>query len=157
MHAFRRYISDGMSAHQWTSADFARASKLSPQHVSQLLNDSRESLPSVPKRETILAVARAFSTNESHVMTYVFEAMGYSIEDVRQGIDLSGVRSRDLLEALAARLPDEGEVDGTSTKPAGPKPGDDELSRRRGAGEAVVTTEERRRAARKKSSGKKPK
>jgi transcriptional regulator with XRE-family HTH domain len=116
MHAFRRYLRDGLDARKWLPADFARASKLSRQLVSQLLTDDRDVLPSVPKRETILGVAKAFGTNESHVMTYVFEAMGYSIADVRAGVDLATVPSRALLEALAARLPDEeGPSHGTPT------------------------------------------
>jgi transcriptional regulator with XRE-family HTH domain len=134
MHALRRYIQGSMDAHGWKPSDLAHASGLSTQLISQLLNDDRDMLPAIPKRSTLEGLAKAFGTNVSHVTTYVFEAMGYSLEQAREAVDLSQVRSKDLLDALAARLPDDsrqaGPHDGTPMNPAGPGPAD-ELHRKR--------------------------
>ena len=104
MHALRRYLQNGLDARGWAPAEFARRSGLTRQRVSQMLNDDRELLPQVPRRETLVAIARAFAVSESTVTAVAFEAMGYDLEAVRSEADLSTASSEQILRALADRL-----------------------------------------------------
>lgn len=104
MHALRRYLQDGLDARGWQPAEFARRSGLTRQRVSQMLNDDREQLPQVPKRETLAAIARAFMVSESTVTAVAFEAMGYDLAAVRSETDLSTASDDQLVRALADRL-----------------------------------------------------
>lgn len=104
MHAFRKYLQDGLDARSWQQADLMRASGLTRQRVSQMLSDDRDALPSVPRRETLQAIARAFNVRESTVTAVAFEAMGYDLAAVRREADLSTATDGQLVRALADRL-----------------------------------------------------
>lgn len=104
MHALRKYLQDGLDARAWQQADLMRASGLTRQRLSQMLGDDREVLPSVPRRETLQAIARAFRVSESTVTAVAFEAMGYDLEVVRSETDLSTATDEQLVHALADRL-----------------------------------------------------
>lgn len=104
MHALRRYLRAGLDARGWEQADLVRSSGLTRQRVSQMLNDDRERLPAVPKRETLVAIARAFGVGESTVTAVAFEAMGYDLEAVRREADLSTATTQDIVRALAERV-----------------------------------------------------
>lgn len=119
MHALRRYVQGSLDARGWKPADLARASGMSPQLVSQLLNDERDRLSSIPKEPTIAGIAKAFGVSESVVIGHVFEALGYDLNVVRTEIDLSSLNDAQLLDELATRLvarrkpPDFAMADGT--------------------------------------------
>lgn len=104
MHALRKYLQDGLDARAWQQADLMRASGLTRQRLSQMLGDDRDVLPSVPRRETLQAIARAFRVSESTVTAVAFEAMGYDLEVVRSETDLSTATDEQLVHALADRL-----------------------------------------------------
>ncbi|MFK5689561.1 helix-turn-helix domain-containing protein [Ornithinimicrobium sp. LYQ92] len=104
MHALRRYLQDGLDARGWQQRDLARESGLSRQRVSQMLTDDRGLLPSVPQRDTLQALARAFGVAESTVTAVAFEAMGYDLAAVRREADLSTASTEDIVRALAQRL-----------------------------------------------------
>lgn len=104
MHAFRRYLQDGMDARGWQQAELVRHSGLTRQRVSQMLSDDRDLLPSVPQRRTLQAIARAFGVSESTVTAVAFEAMGYDLAVVREETDLSTATNEQLVRAVAERL-----------------------------------------------------
>src|SRR5690606_28984633 len=58
----------------------------------------------VPKRDTLVAIARAFSVSESTVTAIAFEAMGYDLEAVRRETDLSTATTEQIVRALADRV-----------------------------------------------------
>lgn len=121
MHALRRYLQDGLDARGWQQRDLARESGLSRQRVSQMLTDDRDLLPSVPQRDTLQALARAFGVAESTVTAVAFEAMGYDLAAVRREADLSTASTEDIVRALAQRLGvglDREDGDGYGQQPA---------------------------------------
>ncbi|WP_130012168.1 helix-turn-helix domain-containing protein [Serinicoccus sediminis] len=126
MHALRRYLQDGLDARGWQPAELARRSGLTKQRVSQMLTDDREVLPQAPKRETLAAIARAFSVSESVVTAIAFEAMGYDLDVARGEASLSTASDEQIVRALADRLgvglrteERDGDGDAAPTSPAG--------------------------------------
>lgn len=103
MHALRKYMQAGLDARAWHQADLMRASGLTRQRVSQMLSDPRDVLPSVPRRETLQAIARAFQVSESTVTAVAFEAMGYDLDAVRSETDLSTATDEQLVRPPADR------------------------------------------------------
>lgn len=105
MHALRRFIQIEMDERGWQAKDLVKASGLSKQLVSQLLNDDREVLPQLPKTETLAALARAFSgLSLGHVTTIAVQALG--VPDVQPPVvvhEISQATDAELLLELLAR------------------------------------------------------
>lgn len=105
MHALRRFIQNEMDERGWQAKDLVKASGLSKQLVSQLLNDDREVLPQLPKTDTLAAIARAFSgLSLGHVTTIAVQALG--VPDVQPPIvvhEISKATDTELLLELLAR------------------------------------------------------
>lgn len=104
MHALSRFISQALTARKMTPAEFARASGLSDQLVSQLLNAKTDRMASMPKQRTIEGIARACNVPESYVVGVAVEAMGYDLGQARDAVDLSSLDDEALLAELGARL-----------------------------------------------------
>lgn len=104
MHALSRFISQALTARKMTPAEFARASGLSDQLVSQLLNAKAERMASMPKQRTIEGIARACNVPESYVVGIAIEAMGYDLGQARDTVDLSSLDDEVLLAEIGARL-----------------------------------------------------
>lgn len=104
MHALRRFVTESLNARGMTAAEFGRAGGLSNQHVSQLLNDERERMASMPKHKTIEGISRALNVPEPYVVAIAVEAMGYDLGEARTAADLSSLHDEALLTELSARL-----------------------------------------------------
>lgn len=76
MHALRRFIQQELDARGWQAHDLAKASGLSRQLISKLVNDDREILPQLPRTTTLEALAQAFNVTTAHVTTVAVEALG---------------------------------------------------------------------------------
>lgn len=76
MHALRLFIQNELDARGWQAHDLAKASGLSRQLISKLVNDDREVLPQLPRTTTLEALARAFNVSTAHVTTVAVEALG---------------------------------------------------------------------------------
>lgn len=76
MHALRRYIQSELDARGWRAHDLEKASGLSRQTISKLVNDDREVLPQIPRTTTLEALAQAFNVSTAHVTTVAVEALG---------------------------------------------------------------------------------
>lgn len=81
MHALRRFIQNELDTRGWQARDLVKASGLSKQLVSNLMNDDRDVLPQLPRTTTLDALAQAFSVTTAHVTTVAVEALG--IPDVQ--------------------------------------------------------------------------
>jgi transcriptional regulator with XRE-family HTH domain len=76
MHALRRFIQSELDSRGWQARDLVKASGLSKQLVSNLMNDGREVLPQLPRTTTLEALAGAFNVSTAHVTTVAVEALG---------------------------------------------------------------------------------
>lgn len=76
MHALRRFIQSELDSRGWQARDLVKASGLSKQLVSNLLNDDRDILPQLPRTTTLEALAQAFNVTTAHVTTVAVEALG---------------------------------------------------------------------------------
>jgi transcriptional regulator with XRE-family HTH domain len=76
MHALRRFIQSELDNRGWQARDLVKASGLSKQLVSTLLNDDRDVLPQLPRTTTLEALASAFNVTTAHVTTVAVEALG---------------------------------------------------------------------------------
>lgn len=76
MHALRRFIQSELDNRGWQARDLVRASGLSKQLVSNLLNDDRDVMPQLPRTATLEALANAFNVTTAHVTTVAVEALG---------------------------------------------------------------------------------
>lgn len=119
MHALRRFIQQELDTRGWQAHDLAKASGLSRQLISKLVNDDRDVLPQIPRTKTLEALAQAFNVSTAHVTTVAVEALGvpdvnapavvHQIEDVddevllRELLRRAGLRERQ--EALSAPVP----------------------------------------------------
>lgn len=81
MHALRRYIQGELDARGWRAHDLEKASGLSRQLISKLVNDDRDVLPQIPRTTTLEALAKAFNVTTAHVTTVAVEALG--VADVK--------------------------------------------------------------------------
>lgn len=103
MHAYRKFVQDEMDKRGWTAAELSRASGLSRQNLSRLLNDDRDVLQRRPEPSTITGLARAFRMTEDQVLSYVAEAMGFKPARIPVS-DVSALSDEELLRVLAERL-----------------------------------------------------
>ncbi|WP_170931786.1 helix-turn-helix domain-containing protein [Brachybacterium massiliense] len=92
-----------MDKRGWTAAELSRASGLSRQNLSRLLNDDRDVLQRRPEPSTITGLARAFRMTEDQVLSYVAEAMGFKPARIPVS-DVSALSNEELLRVLAERL-----------------------------------------------------
>jgi transcriptional regulator with XRE-family HTH domain len=76
MHALRLFIQNELDTRGWQAHDLAKASGLSRQLISKLVNDDRKVLPQLPRTTTLEALARAFNVSTAHVTTVAVEALG---------------------------------------------------------------------------------
>lgn len=76
MHALRRFIQSELDSRGWQARDLVKASGLSKQLVSNLMNDDRDVLPQLPRTTTLEALAGAFNVSTAHVTTVAVEALG---------------------------------------------------------------------------------
>jgi transcriptional regulator with XRE-family HTH domain len=76
MHALRRFIQSELDNRGWQARDLVKASGLSKQLVSNLLNDDREAMPQLPRTATLEALANAFNVTTAHITTVAVEALG---------------------------------------------------------------------------------
>lgn len=109
MHPLRKLLWDELDRKQWAAADLARASNLSPQIISTLLNDSRDQLDQMPKRDTLSKLAWGLRIPESVVMRAAAAAWGVPLDtsdDARLTAD--DLSNEELIATIARRL-------GTST------------------------------------------
>ncbi|GAA1714794.1 helix-turn-helix transcriptional regulator [Brachybacterium phenoliresistens] len=103
MHAYLRFVRTEMDKRGWSAADLGRASGLTAQHLSRILNDDRDVLQRRPESATIDALARAFGMSSDYVLTFVAEAMGFPSGRV-SAPDASALSDEELLHVLAERL-----------------------------------------------------
>lgn len=103
MHAFRRLITEQMDKRGWRAADLVRAAGLSPQQVSNMLNDDREFLDAMPKRDTMRSLAWAFRIDEGVVFQAAASAYGVPLGNVAPQ-DVTVLANDVLLGELARRL-----------------------------------------------------
>ncbi|HJF51249.1 MAG TPA: helix-turn-helix domain-containing protein [Brachybacterium paraconglomeratum] len=103
MHAYRKFVQDEMDKRGWTAAELSRASGLSRQNLSRILNDDRDVLQRRPEPTTITSLSRAFQLSEDAVLSFVAEAMGFRSERVSVP-DASALSDDELLRILAERL-----------------------------------------------------
>jgi len=101
MHAYRRFVQEQMDRRSWRQADLVRESGLSPQVVSRMLVDSRDSISQMPDDATVEGLARAFAVDRSVVLAAIGEAMGIPSTVVRA--DLDDVSLDDLMGELRRR------------------------------------------------------
>lgn len=118
MHAYRKFVQEEMDKRGWTAAELSRASGLSRQNLSRILNDDRDVLQRRPEPPTISALAQAFRYREDYVLSYVAEAMGFSSDRVRIA-DASALSNEELLRVLAERLSGGGDHEHDDKQAAG--------------------------------------
>lgn len=123
MHAYRKFVQDEMDKRGWTAAELSRASGLSRQNLSRLLNDDRDVLQRRPEPSTITGFARAFRMTEDQVLSYVAEAMGFKLARIPVS-DVSALSNEELLRVLAERL-SRGGTDEPAPDPAAAAPAPD--------------------------------
>lgn len=104
MHLLRRYRKDGLNARGWSPAELAHGSGLTRQGASQLLNEDREHLPQVSKREASVAVARVSAASRPTVSTVAIEAVGHDRMPVQREAVPSTASTEQIVQALAVRL-----------------------------------------------------
>lgn len=103
MHAYRKFVQLEMDKRGWSAADLQRASGLTKQNLSRILNDDRVQMQQRPDPATVAGLARAFGINEVVVLSHVSEAMGLPTGRVQ--ISAAADFSNDeLLRVLAERL-----------------------------------------------------
>lgn len=107
MHAYRRFVQAEMDRRGWKAADLHRASGISPQSLSKILNDGRAQLQQRPDATTVAGLARAFDVDETVVLTHVAEAMGLPTNPVPI-LDVAAISNAELLRILAERLGERG-------------------------------------------------
>lgn len=115
MHAYRKFVQDEMDKRGWTAAELSRASGLTRQNLSRLLNDDRDVLQRRPEPSTVTGFAKAFRMSEDQVLSYVAEAMGFKPARISVS-DVSALSNEELLRVLAERL----NRGGTHERPADP-------------------------------------
>lgn len=103
MHALRAFIEDQMQRNQWTQADLSRQSGLSRQHLSKMLADSREQLPQLPDRSTLLALANGLHVAPSVVVLRAAMACGIPVEVTEVEVPSASALSTDQLLAEVRR------------------------------------------------------
>jgi transcriptional regulator with XRE-family HTH domain len=105
IHALRKLLWEELDRKGWTPADLARASSLSPQLISTLLNDPRDVMDQMPKRETLSKIAYGFRIPESVVFRAAAVAWGVPVDgkpdDRLTADDLS---NEELLATIGRRL-----------------------------------------------------
>lgn len=104
MNAFQRFIRERMDERGWTAADLARASGVTKQTLSGILNDPRARLDRMPTERTTNGLARAFDVEHDVVLLAVGRAMGVPVDEPVAVVDVRQVATRDLLRELARRL-----------------------------------------------------
>jgi transcriptional regulator with XRE-family HTH domain len=119
MHELRRFIEAQMDRLGLTEqAELVRASGLTKQHVSNLVNDDRNRLDAMPSRETITALARAFHVTEDAVMVVAARAYGVPVDEPVVVPTMEGIPSSQLAGELQRRLTrEERERDGRESAP----------------------------------------
>lgn len=120
MHALRTYIEAQMDRRTWSAADLVRASGISKQVISGLLNDDRPSLDRLPTDRTVSGLASAFSVDRVVILAKIGEAMGLPLNAPVVIYDASRVPNDELIRELASRLREDGEHGGNTaaTRPA---------------------------------------
>lgn len=103
MHALRAFIEDQMQRNQWTQADLSRQSGLSRQHLSKMLADSREQLPQLPDRSTLLALAKGLHVAPSVVVLRAAMACGIPVEVTEVEVPSASALTTDQLLAEVRR------------------------------------------------------
>lgn len=118
MHEFRRFIEDLMALNDdMKPAGLARASGLSPQHISQILNDDRDVMKQMPEDKTIDGIAAAFpGVTKTMVRTAAVRALGVPAADTpAMVLDLHDISVDMLLGEIRRRI--EGNQNAASQEP----------------------------------------
>lgn len=104
MHALRRFIQDEMDQRGWRPRDLARASGLSKQVVSLLVNDDRDVLPQLPRTATLEALGKAFGVSTGHVTAVAVQALGVPDVSAPPVVhEVTSASDEELLRELLAR------------------------------------------------------
>lgn len=106
MHELARYVQGLMDQAGWRQADLARASGVSKEVVSNLLDKRRDGMTRPPAPETIAGIARAFPgrTNEQMLWLRVAQSMGLPVGTEVTVPDPDALTDQQLLDVLARRL-----------------------------------------------------
>lgn len=126
MHAYRKIVDEQMKAGRMSQSELSRASGLSRQRVSQILNDDRERLVQVPDTATVEGLAKAFKLAPEVVWVAVAEAMGlpsFVVPPITH--EVKDVDDAQLLAELGKRLDLEVTVRPAGQADEGKKMGDD--------------------------------
>lgn len=119
MHALRRFIQDEMDQRGWRPRDLARASGLSKQVVSLLVNDDRDVLPQLPRTSTLDALGRAFGVSTGHVTAVAVQALGVPDVSAPPVVhELASASDEELLRELLARAEKRMESESQEPPPA---------------------------------------
>lgn len=100
----RKLIQDELDRKQWIPADLVRASGLSAQLISNLLNDERDQIDQMPKRETLSRIAYGLRIPEATVLRSAAAAWGIPLEGSDTRMSADDLSNDELLATLARRL-----------------------------------------------------
>lgn len=103
MHPLRRLLWDELDRHKWKAADLARASGISAQTVSLLLNDDRDQIAQLPDRDTLVRIAYGFRIPEAVVFRAAAASWGVPIENPPR-LTAEDLSNDEILTTLARRL-----------------------------------------------------
>lgn len=107
MHALRQFIEDQMRLKDYRRpTDLVKASGLSKQQVSWMLNDNRDRLGEMPEPATIDGLSRAFSVPPEAIRIVAAQALGVIVDSPVQIASVHDVTDADLIRELGTRLRD---------------------------------------------------
>lgn len=119
MHALRRFIEQQLEDSGWTSADLARRSGLSKQHISKMLNDNRDKLARLPTEETLLGLSKGLGVPLNTVVLRAAQACGVPVDVTEVEVSTARALTTEQLLAEVRRRIEAGAADGTAKKRAG--------------------------------------
>lgn len=107
MHAWSSFVQGYLDERGLKAADLSRRSGVSPQVLSNILTDPRESLDRRPDQRTISKLATAMGLPENVLLAKVGEAMGLPVAETVVVYDASRVPNDELIRELSSRLREE--------------------------------------------------
>ncbi|MCR6647765.1 MAG: helix-turn-helix transcriptional regulator [Cellulomonas sp.] len=119
MHAWSRFVREYLDVHGMRPAELARKTGVSPQVLSNLLNDRRDHLDRRPDPKTVALLARGMNVDESVLLSKIGEAMGLPVAEHVVVYSASRVSDDELIRELAARLRKRGETGGNTAPTSG--------------------------------------
>ena len=112
MHAWSRFVREYLDTHGMRPAELARKTGVSPQVLSNLLNDRRDQLDRRPDPKTVALLAKGMNVDESVLLSKIGEAMGLPVAEHVVVYSASRVSDDELIRELATRLRKRGETGG---------------------------------------------